>query len=101
VRSKFEYGSEAEAIELRKQAIDMPDGIRRDDLLRIARQIGSSPQPKHVEATRGLKGPWCQWSGCRTQTPSRCGQNRYLQANLRPITYAEETQVIVPAISSS
>jgi hypothetical protein len=36
---KFEYGSEAEAIELRKQAIDMPDGIRRDDLLRIARQI--------------------------------------------------------------
>jgi hypothetical protein len=36
---KFEYRSEVEAIELRKQAIGMPDSLRRDELLRIARQI--------------------------------------------------------------
>ncbi len=41
--SIFQYRSEDEAIDLRKQAEGMPDGVRRDVLLRMASHIENSP----------------------------------------------------------
>jgi|KBSMisStandDraft_5_1062788.scaffolds.fasta_scaffold1804182_1 hypothetical protein len=40
--SMFQYRLEDETIDLRKQAEGMPDGIRRDELLRMASRIDNS-----------------------------------------------------------
>lgn len=43
--SIFQYRLEDEAMDLRKQAEEMPHGARRDELLRLARQIDVALMP--------------------------------------------------------
>jgi hypothetical protein len=43
--SIFQYRNEDEAIDLRKQAEEMPRGVRRDELLRRAHQIDVALMP--------------------------------------------------------
>jgi len=48
---------EAEAINLRKQARGMPPGIRREELLRKARQAETASQTNGSPASPGLQPP--------------------------------------------
>ena len=50
--SIFEYRPEEEAINLRNQAEGMPPGIRREELLRKARQVQTAP---HMSPQRAIK----------------------------------------------
>lgn len=55
--SKFEYRLAQEAINLRKQAQGMPDSIRRDELLRKARQIDVAANVNKWLTSPGLRAP--------------------------------------------
>jgi hypothetical protein len=55
--SVFEYHSENEVINIRKQAEGMPFGIRRDELLRKASQIGVAADMNERPSSAGLQAP--------------------------------------------
>ena len=55
--SIFQYRLEDEAIYLRKQAEDMPDGVRRDELLRMASQIDNALTVNKWLDSPGLRAP--------------------------------------------
>jgi hypothetical protein len=55
--STFEFRLEEEAINLRKQADGMPLSIRRDELLRKARQIDVAAQVNNWLTSPGLRAP--------------------------------------------
>jgi hypothetical protein len=55
--STFEFRLEVEAINLRKQADGMPQGIRRDELLRKASQIDAASQVNKWLTSPGVRGP--------------------------------------------
>ena len=55
--STFEFRLEEEAINLRKQADGMPHNIRRDELLRTARQIDVATQVNKWLTSPGLRVP--------------------------------------------
>jgi hypothetical protein len=55
--STFEYRLAQEAINLRKQAKGMPLGVRRDELLRKARQIDAAVEVNKWLTSPGLRAP--------------------------------------------
>ena len=55
--SIFQYRLEDEAVDLRKQAEGMPDGIRRDELLRMASRIDNSVTVNKWLDSPGLRAP--------------------------------------------
>jgi hypothetical protein len=55
--SIFQYRLEDEAIDLRKQAEDMPDGVRRDELLRMASHIDNALTVNKWLNSPGLRTP--------------------------------------------
>jgi hypothetical protein len=55
--SIFQYRLEDEAIDLRKQAEDMPDGVRRDELLRMASHIDNALTVNKWLNSPGLRAP--------------------------------------------
>jgi hypothetical protein len=55
--STFEYRLAQEAINLRKQAKGMPLGVRRDELLRKARQKDAAVEVNNWLTSPGLRAP--------------------------------------------
>ncbi|TAI64212.1 hypothetical protein CWO89_20080 [Bradyrhizobium sp. Leo170] len=55
--STFEFRLTQEAINLRKQAEGMPRSIRRDELLRKARQIDVASQVNKWLTSPGMRAP--------------------------------------------
>ena len=53
----FEFRLAQEAINLRKQAEGMPLGIRRDELLRKARQVDIAAEVNKWLSSPGLRAP--------------------------------------------
>ena len=54
---RFDHNPSAQAERLRKEARGTPLGVRRDQLLRIARQIETASHVQEWLASRGLQSP--------------------------------------------